>query len=288
MRLSQTFLALVGTVSFVTSVCLGFETVRAQSNDNGDAAAIELVDPKVFRVCDDPKNLPFSNEAGEGFENKISSLLAEKLQRPLAYTFYPNTTGFVRNTLNALRCDVVMGIPQGDDSVQGTNPYYRTAYALVSKQGSGLDKVETLEDPVLKGKRIGIIAGTPPATNLAVNGLMTSAKPYPLVVDTRYDQPTLDMIEDLKKGTIDIAVLWGPIAGYLAKKSDTPLVVVPLVKEKQGPRMVYRIGMGVRHSDQNWKRDLNKLIAQNQGEIDKILMDYGVPLLDENNQPLSH
>ncbi len=288
MRLSQTFLAIIGTVSVATSACLPFGTVRAQSNDSGDAAAIELVDPKVFRVCDDPKNLPFSNEAGEGFENKISSLLAEKLHRPLAYTFYPNTTGFVRNTLNALRCDVVMGIPQGDDSVQGTNPYYRTAYALVSKQGSGLDKVETLEDPILKGKHIGIIAGTPPATNLAVNGLMTSAKPYPLVVDTRYDQPTLDMIEDLKKGTIDVAVLWGPIAGYLAKKSDTPLAVVPLVKETQGPKMVYRIGMGVRHSDQNWKRDLNKLIAQNQSEIDKILLDYGVPLLDENNQPLSH
>jgi quinoprotein dehydrogenase-associated probable ABC transporter substrate-binding protein len=287
MRFSQTCLALVALVS----AALSSEAVRAQnapSADTGDAAAIELVDPKVFRVCDDPHNLPFSNEAAEGFENKIASLLADKMQRPVAYTFYPNTTGFIRNTLNAFRCDVVMGIPQGDDSVQGTNPYYRTAYALVTKKDSGLDKIETLEDPLLKGKHIGIIAGTPPATNLAVNGLIANAKPYQLVVDTRYDTPTLDMIEDLKKGTIDVAVLWGPIAGYLAKKSDTPLVVTPLVKETSGPRMVYRIGMGVRHSDQNWKRDLNKLIAQNQTEIDKILNDFGVPLLDENNQPITH
>jgi quinoprotein dehydrogenase-associated probable ABC transporter substrate-binding protein len=287
MRFPHVLLAFVGVVSGGITAFVGTGTLRAQSNENGDAAAIELVDPKVFRVCDDPHNLPFSDEAGEGFENKIAALLADKLQKPVAYTFYPNTTGFVRNTLNAFRCDVVMGIPQGDDIVQGTNPYYRTAYTLVSKQGSGLDKIETLEDPLLKGKHIGIIAGTPPATNLAVNGLIANAKPYPLVVDTRYDQPTLEMIEDLKKGAIDIAVLWGPIAGYLAKKSDTPLVVVPLIKETSGPRMVYRIGMGVRHSDQNWKRDLNKLIAQNQGEIDKILTDYGVPLLDENNQPLT-
>lgn len=284
MRFSHALLALTG----VLSAAISFETpaARAQSADSGDAAAIELVDPKVFRVCDDPHNLPYSNEAAEGFENKIATLLAEKMGKPLAYTFYPNSTGFIRNTLNAFRCDVIMGIPQGDDSVQGTNPYYRTAYTLVTKPGSDLAKVDTLEDPLLKGKHIGIIAGTPPATNLAVNGLIGNAKPYPLVVDTRYDTPTLDMIEDLKKGTIDVAVLWGPIAGYLAKKSDPQLIVTPLIKETQGPRMVFRIGMGVRHTDQNWKRDLNKLLAQNQPEINKILMDYGVPLLDENNQPL--
>jgi len=288
MRFSPALLALIGVASGVIPSLAGVGLARAQSNESGDAAAIELVDPKVFRVCDDPHNLPFSNEAEEGFENKIAALLASKVQKPVAYTFYPNTTGFVRNTLNAFRCDVVMGIPQGDEIVQGTNPYYRTAYALVTKKGSGLDKVETLEDPLLKGKHLGIIAGTPPATNLVVNGLMATAKPYPLVVDSRYDAPTLDMIEDLKKGTIDAAVLWGPIAGYLAKKSETPLAVVPLINEKAGPKMVYRISMGVRHSDQNWKRDLNKLIAENQAEIDKILADFGVPLLDENNQPLSH
>jgi len=258
----------------------------AQANDDQNGA-IELVDPKVLRVCADPRSLPYSNEAGEGFENKLAELFAKKLGKSLAYTFYPNSTGFVRNTLNAMRCDVIMGVPQGDDIVQSTNPYYRTGYAIVTKQGSDLESVSTLEDPKLKGHRIGIIAGTPPATNLAVNGLIADAKSYPLVIDTRFDAPAVDMMNDLRAGTIDLAVLWGPIAGYLAKTSPEPMHVALLVNEKQGPRMIFRICMGVRHTDQNWKRTLNRLIADNRADIDKILRDFGVPLLDENNQPLA-
>jgi ABC-type amino acid transport substrate-binding protein len=139
----------------------------------------------------------------------------------------------------------------------------------------------------LKGKRIGIIAGTPPATNLAVNGLLTNIKSYPLVVDTRVDAPASAMIEDLEKDRIDVAILWGPLAGYLSKRSKATLKVNPLVKETSGPRMIYRIGMGVRHSDQEWKRLLNKLIAENQAAITKILASYGVPLLDENDSPVA-
>ncbi|HTV33281.1 MAG TPA: substrate-binding domain-containing protein [Methylocella sp.] len=253
---------------------------------NEEAGSVELIDPKVLRVCADPRDLPFSNEAGEGFENKIAVLLADKLGKSLAYEFYPNTTGFVRNTLNAHRCDVIMGMPQGDDIVQGTNPYYRTGYALVFRQGSGLETVESLEDPRLKDKRIGIIAGTPPASNLAHEGLLGNIKSYPLVVDTRVDSPTTTMMEDLEAGRIDVAILWGPIAGYLAKGAKEPAKVTLLVKETVGPRMIYRIGMGVRHTDQEWKRLLNKLIAENQDAINRILTDYGVPLLDENNRPL--
>jgi quinoprotein dehydrogenase-associated probable ABC transporter substrate-binding protein len=193
----------------------------------------------------------------------------------------------VRNTLNAHRCDVIMGMPQGDDIVQGTNPYYRTTYSLVSRQGSGLENVDSLEDPLLQNKRIGIVAGTPPATNLAVNGLLGNIKSYPLVVDTRVDAPTSTMMGDLEGDRIDIAILWGPIAGYLAKNAKIPVKVTPLVKETSGQRMIYRIGMGVRHSDQEWKRLLNKLIAENQTEITHILTTYGVPLLDENNARLT-
>src|SRR6201991_4869109 len=131
------------------------EAARAQANDNMDFS-IELVDPKVLRVCADPRNLPFSNEKGEGFENKLAELFAAKLQKTLDYMYFPQATGFVRVTLGAHRCDVIMGFPQGDDLVQGTNPYYRTAYALVAKAGTGLDDVATLEDARLKGKRIGI------------------------------------------------------------------------------------------------------------------------------------
>lgn len=254
----------------------------------GVESSVELVDPQLLRVCADPHDLPFSNETGEGFENKIAALLAEKLGKTLSYEYYPNSTGFVRNTLNAHRCDIIMGMPQGDDVVQVTNPYYRTAYALVSKQGAGLETVDNLEDPRLAGKRIGIIAGTPPATYLAVNGLLGNIKSYPLVVDTRFESPASAMIEDLEKDQINVAILWGPLAGYFAKRSHIPMKVSALVKERSGPRLVYRIGMGVRHSDQEWKRLLNKLITQNQAEITRILASYGVPLLDENDQPIVH
>ncbi len=270
----------------VLAVLGNAERLHAQTSDSGDLS-IELVDPKVLRVCADPRNMPFSNEQGEGFENKIAELFAEKLQKKLDYAFFPQATGFVRVTLGSHRCDVIIGFPQGSDLVQGTNPYYRTTYALVAKPGSGLEDVTTLADERLKGKHIGIIAGTPPATYMVTDGLMATAKPYPLMIDTRVDSSAEAMINDLTSGAIDAGILWGPMAGYYAKKSTPALHVTLLVKEKAGPRLVYRIGMGVRPSDQNWKRELNRLIQENQPAINKILLDYGVPLLDENDQPIS-
>jgi quinoprotein dehydrogenase-associated probable ABC transporter substrate-binding protein len=261
------------------------EGARAQAPEGTDLS-IELVDPKVLRVCADPRNLPFSNEKGEGFENKLAELFAEKLQKKLDYMFFPQATGFVRMTLGAHRCDVIMGFPQGDELVQGTNPYYRTAYALVARPGSGLEDVASLGDERLKGKHLGIVAGTPPATNMAVNGLMTNARPYPLMIDTRIDSSAVAMIKDLMAGEIDAGVLWGPMAGYYATQVSPPLHVTPLVKETSGPRLAYRIGMGVRPADQNWKRQLNRLIQENQPAINKILLDFGVPLLDENDRPI--
>jgi quinoprotein dehydrogenase-associated probable ABC transporter substrate-binding protein len=263
----------------------GHGVARAQTNDSTDLS-IELVDPKVLRVCADPRNMPFSNEKGEGFENKLAELFAGKLQKKLDYMYFPQATGFVRVTLGSHRCDVIMGFPQGDDLAQGTNPYYRTAYALIAKKGGGLDDVTTLEDERLKGKHIGIVAGTPPATNMAAAGLMANAKPYPLMIDTRVDSSAQAMIDDLNSGAIDAGVLWGPMAGFYARKSNPPLHVTPLVNEKTGPQLVYRIGMGVRAADQNWKRQLNRLIQENQPEINKILLDFGVPLLDENDKPI--
>jgi quinoprotein dehydrogenase-associated probable ABC transporter substrate-binding protein len=261
-------------------------SVAQQLPDNTDLS-IELVDPKVLRVCADPRNLPFSDEKGEGFENKLAELFAEKLQKKLDYTFFPQATGFVRMTLAAHRCDVIMGFPQGDELVQGTNPYYRTAYALVAKPGSGLEDVASLGDERLKGKHLGIIAGTPPATNMAVNGLMANARPYPLMIDTRFDSSAGAMMKDLAAGAIDAAILWGPMAGYYAKQAAPPLHVTPLVQEKSGPKLIYRIGMGVRSADQNWKRLLNRLIQENQPAINKLLLDFGVPLLDENDRPIT-
>ena len=275
---------LVGLVT-LTALIAGRDIARAQTNDSGDLS-IELVDPKVLRVCADPRNLPFSNDKGEGFENKLAEMFAGKLQKKLDYMYFPQATGFVRVTLAAHRCDVIMGLPQGDDLVQGTNPYYRTAYALIAKPGNGLDDVTTLEDERLKGKHIGIVAGTPPATNMAVAGLMANAKPYPLMIDTRIDSSAAAMVDDLMSGQIDAGILWGPMAGFYAKRANPPLHVTLLVKETTGPRLVYRIGMGVRSADQNWKRQLNRLIQENQPEINKILLEFGVPLLDESDKPI--
>jgi quinoprotein dehydrogenase-associated probable ABC transporter substrate-binding protein len=269
----------------VALVASSVERTRAQGA--GLDAEFELVDPKVLRVCADPRNLPFSSEKGEGFENKIAELLAAKLDKKLSYVWYPQATGFVRNTLGAHRCDLIPGFPQGDELVQSTNPYYRTAYALVIKPGSGLDDLDTLTDPRLKEKRIGIVAGTPPATYLAVNGLMRKAKPYPLVIDTRVDSSAQAMMADLASGEIDVGVLWGPMAGYYAKQADPPMRVVLLLKETGGPQLAFRIAMGVRAADQNWKRQLNKLIAENQTEINRLLLGFGVPLLDEKNRPIT-
>ncbi len=263
---------------------VGVSPVRAQAPGLG--ASIELVDPHAFRVCADPRNLPFSNEAGEGFENKLAQLFAGKLQRPVTYAFYPQVTGFVRNTLNAYKCDVIIGDAQGDDAVQTTNPYYHATYALLYLPGHGLDGASTLEDARLHGKRVGVIAGTPPSDLLVSNDLMTLAKPYPLTVDTRFDSPTKMMVDDLVAGRIDAAVLWGPIAGYYAKHAGTPVTLVPLLQEHRRD-MDFRISMGVRHSDQDWKRTLNRLIADNQDAINGILRDYGVPLVDEQGKLLS-
>jgi quinoprotein dehydrogenase-associated probable ABC transporter substrate-binding protein len=235
----------------------------------------------------DPRDLPFSNEAGEGFENKIVQLFAAKLGKSVAYTFYPDATGFVRNTLNAHRCDVVLGIAQGVDIVQPTSPYYRTSYVAAYRADGPLKGLDSLSDPRLKKARIGIVAGTPPASLLADKGLLGQIKSYALVVDTRFDSPTHEMMDDLDRGEIDVALVWGPIGGYYALKAKKATTVVPLVKDQEGPRMVYRIVMGVRHSDQNWKRALDKLISDNKGEIQAILQSYGVPLLDENDQPVS-
>ena len=268
---------------------IGMAVPAAAQGQGGDAAEgnLELIDPNVLRVCADPNNLPFSNEKGEGFENKLAEMFAAKLNKKVAYAFYPQATGFVRMTLNSHRCDVIMGYPQGDEMVQNTNPYYQTAYALVTKSGSPLSGVMALADQRLADKRLGIVAGTPPATYLVAHGLMAKAKPYPLMVDTRVDSSAVAMINDVASGEIDAGVLWGPMAGYYASRANPPMHVELLLKDIGGPHLVYRITMGVRPSDQNWKRQLNKLIAENQPAINKLLLDFGVPIIDGSGQPIT-
>lgn len=277
-------------VPIAAMLCIGAVAAsleRSRAQGAGLDTELELVDPKVLRVCADPNNLPFSNEKGEGFENRLAELLAAKLHKRLAYVWYPQATGFVRNTLGAHRCDLIPGFPQGDELVQSTNPYYRTAYALVIKPNVGLENVDMLSDPRLKDKRVGIVAGTPPATYLVAEGLMRNAKSYPLVVDTRVESSAQAMIRDLAGGEIDAGVLWGPMAGYYAKQANPPMSIKLLLKESGGPQLIYRISMGVRATDQNWKRLLNRLLAENRADINRLLIGFGVPLLDENGEPVT-
>ncbi|MEK0083105.1 quinoprotein dehydrogenase-associated putative ABC transporter substrate-binding protein [Benzoatithermus flavus] len=244
----------------------------------------ELVDRTALRVCADPNDLPFSNDKGEGFENKIAELMAQRLGVPLQYTWFPQSVGFVRNTLRANRCDLIMGVVAADELVQNTNPYYRSAYVLVHRADEG-DRFGSLDSPLMQTARIGIVAGTPVADLLVRKNLMAQARPYQLLVDTRLEQPARQMIEDLAKGDLDVALLWGPIAGYWIRKQATPLTLVPLTSDpRTGLRLDFRISMGIRPNEPLWKHDVNTLIRELKPEIQKILLDYGVPLLDEQGR----
>lgn len=239
----------------------------------------EAVDRSALRVCADPSNLPFSNDKGEGFENKLAELLAAKLKVPLKYTWYPNSIGFLRNTLRARRCDLVLGIVTGAEMVQNTNPYYRSAYVMVTRTADGIS-AETIEALKSKDLRIGLNAGAPPADVVAKSGLASRVRPYDLFVDTRYQSPGKDMIQDLVDNEIDVALMWGPIAGYFAASHGSSLTITPLTKEPSTTRMEFYITMAVRPGENNWKNEINDLIRENQEQIGAILRTYHIPMLD--------
>lgn len=239
----------------------------------------EAVDRSALRVCADPSNLPFSNDKGEGFENKIAELLAEKLNVPLKYIWYPNTVGFLRNTLRARRCDLVLGIVTGAEMVQSTNPYYRSAYVMVTRSADNIT-AETIAALQSKNFRIGLTAGAPPADIIARTGLASRVRPYDLMVDTRHQSPGKDMIEDLLDHEIDVAIMWGPIAGYYATQHDAALTIMPLTKEANTTRMDFYITMAVRPGENRWKNDINELLRENAEPIQEILRSYHIPRLD--------
>lgn len=251
------------------------------------AQTSDLVSKTALRVCADPANYPMSDKDGTGFENQMADLIADRLGVPVQYTWYPMATGFIRNSLRANRCDIVMGYAQGHELVLNTNHYYTSAYTLVVPADGPLAGVDTLSDTALQGKAIGIIAGSPPATHMARNGLLLKAKAYNLVVDRRHESPAVDMLDDLAAGTTDAAILWGPIAGPLVKQGYPGLQVTPLTREELPPRLFFRITMGVRQGEKVWQRKLNSLIRRNRAEINALLDEAGVPLLnDMGTEPL--
>lgn len=264
------------TLTILTGLLLAASSIVPAAAQTSD-----LVSKTAFRVCADPANMPLSDKSEAGFENKIAELMATELKLPLEYTWFPMATGFVRMTLQANNCDVVIGYAQGDEMVLNTNHYYTSGYVLIVPMDGPLVEVTTIGDPALKDKRIGVVAGSPPATHLALHGLLPKAKGYDLMVDRRYEDPAGDMLADLEAGTIDAAILWGPIGGPLVKQSHPGLKVVPLLSEPLPPKMFYRITMGVRQGEKVWERKLDSLIRRNQAKINTILTDAGVPLLND-------
>jgi quinoprotein dehydrogenase-associated probable ABC transporter substrate-binding protein len=244
---------------------------------------------QMLRVCGDPGNMPFSQRREDGFENKIAAIIADELKVKLRYYWLTQGPGFVRNTLGTGLCDLIIGQAFGSDLVQTTNPYYRSSYTLVTRAGE-LDGITALDDPRLKGKAIGVIAGTPPVNRMGDLGLVSTMKayaPYQLDPSRKFQTVGAEIIGALAAKEVDAAVLWGPAAGWLAKQSGTPMTVVPLLKEPQRPPMAYRIAMGVRLGENDWKRSLNTVLRKRKADIEKVLRDYDVPLLDDEESKLA-
>lgn len=247
----------------------------------------DQVNRKALRVCSSPENLPYSNEKSEGFENKIAEIVADELKVPIEYTWFPLGLGLARKTLAAKKCDVILQTIQADEYTLNTNAYYRSTYALVFKKSAGLEGLKSIFDPRLKGKKLSNQGG-PVGDQIAKAGLMQDTKSYRLMVDRRYDNPEKEIIDDVRSGAIDVGVVWGPLGGYAARPYSDELEVVPLVEEVAGTaKLEYRMTMGVRVNEVAWKRQLNEIIKKRQGDIDKVLLDYGVPLLDEDSKPIT-
>jgi quinoprotein dehydrogenase-associated probable ABC transporter substrate-binding protein len=242
----------------------------------------EARNKEFLTVCGDPNHLPFSNKQMEGFENRVAQLIADDLNRTLRYKWWPQTIGFVRNTIKVRLCDLVMGVTSVNEMLQNTNPYYRSVYTLIYRQDRGL-AIHDLKDPALKDLKIGVVAGTPPATLLTKYGLMGQVHSYNRTVDTRLYSPATRAVEDVANGKIDIAIIWGPIAGYAAKQQSVPLSVIPLPAKVDSVPLAFNVSMGIRRRESNWKHQLNKELQKLAPAIEQILLEYDIPLLNTDN-----
>jgi mxaJ protein len=240
-------------------------------------AGTALTQSKELRVCGDPENLPFSNQKLEGFENRIASVIAADLGAAPAYVWWPHQRGLVKNTLGAGTCDVIFGIPEGLDSVQWTKPYYRSTYVIAYRKDGGR-RIANLDAPELKQLRIGVYTNTPVEESLARRGLLENLKTYSLFFDPRGDRDRpAKLLDDLVAGTVDVALPWGPLAGYYAVKLHAPIELVPL-QDETGVPLSFNISMGVKKGDRELKSRLDAAIDRRQADIRAILEEYGVPL----------
>jgi len=242
---------------------------------------------KKFRVCADPENLPFSNQKLEGFENKIAELFAREFRASLSYVWWGQRRGFIRNTMNATlkeaRCDVVIGVPAGYDLVDTTKPYYRSTYVFVYPKGKGF-QIDSLDNPILKKIKIGVhligddYTNPPPVHELAKRGIVDNVVGF----DTFYsaENPPNRIIDAVAAGKVGAAIVWGPAAGYFVGRQTVPLEMVAVPAGDSDLPFAFDMSMGVRPGDNVLKGQLEQVLQRKHVEIQKILKDYGVPLLD--------
>jgi quinoprotein dehydrogenase-associated probable ABC transporter substrate-binding protein len=241
---------------------------------------------RELRVCADPNNLPFSNEAREGFENKVVDLIAQDLGATVAYTWWAQRRGFVRNTLKAGLCDLVPGTPSNIEMMRTTRPYYRSVYVFVTRADA--PAVTSLDDPALREGKVGVhLIGddgfnTPPAHALSRRGIVETVRGYSIYGDYAKPNPPARIVEAVASGEIDVAVVWGPFAGYFAPRQAVALRVTPVEPQVDAPRlpMSFDIAMGVRRGDEAFRQEIDAILARRRPEIDAILAAYGVPRAD--------
>ena len=240
----------------------------------------------ALRVCANPDNLPFSNQEQKGFENRIAQLIGAELGLPVSYLWHAQRRGYLRRTLNAGRCDVVMGAPVGLPSLATTEPYYRSTYVFVTRKDRKLG-IRSFDDPALKGLKVGLHAvgddgeNPPPVYSLARRGLAHNVVGYKLWDVDGIKNPQGRIIDAVAKGDIDVAVVWGPFAGYFAKQQRTPLTIVPAPTDIAALPLEYSMALGVRTGDNALRRRLEAILDKRRDDIRAILADYGVPLVDK-------
>lgn len=244
------------------------------------------VQARELRVCADPNNLPFSNEGGEGFENKIAALIAEELGAEIRYTWWAQRRGFLRNTLKAEICDLVPGLPANLEVVLTTAPYYRSSYVFVTRTDG--PEIKSFDDAALRRLKIGVHligddgSNTPPAHALSRRGIIENVRGYMIYGDYNDPNPPMRILEALVNGEIDVAVVWGPFGGYFAERGSVPLKVMPVQPVFDGPQlpMMFDISMAVRKEDEALRQEVDAALARRRTQVDAILAAYGVPRLD--------
>jgi quinoprotein dehydrogenase-associated probable ABC transporter substrate-binding protein len=252
-----------------------------------DAWVAAPTSPAVLRVCSDPNNLPFSNQREEGFENRIARVLAHELHARLEYTWAPEWRGFIRKTLGAHRCDMLMGVPAASDRVLPTRPYYTSTYVFLSRQDRGL-RIRSLDDPVLRRLRIGIhfvgddYTNPPPAHALGRRGIVNNVVGYSLYGDYSKPNPPAELVHAVAKGDVDLAIVWGPFAGYFGSREAVPLTLTPVAPEIDPPalRFTFPIAIGVRRDDTVLRARLDTALKRRACQVRRILLEYHVPLAE--------